>query len=247
MKKIIGLNAIGFNTSACILIDGKIKAAVEEERLSRNKRTRLFPEKSIKYCLDFCGLKLQDIDAFAIAWNPLINLEKLNKFQSNNLSYLPNILHSSLNHIIKNNKISDEYMYQTIKINNKKIKIYFIKHHLCHASNVFLSGFRNAGICTTDGFGEKESSTLSTFNKSKIKNINSNFFPHSLGSFYSTFTEYCGFLPQSEEWKLMGASAYANDEKIYKKIQNLVSLKSKGSFELDLSYFNHYQFHRPKY
>ena len=70
MKKIIGLNAIGINTSACILIDGKIKAAIEEERLSRNKRTRLFPEKSIQYCLDFCNLKMEDIDAIAISWNP---------------------------------------------------------------------------------------------------------------------------------------------------------------------------------
>ena len=68
MKNIIGLNAIGINTSACLMIDGKIKAAIEEERLSRNKRTRFFPEKSIEYCLKSCGLTINDIDAIAISW-----------------------------------------------------------------------------------------------------------------------------------------------------------------------------------
>ena len=92
MKKIIGLNAIGFNTSACIIIDGKIKAAVEEERLSRKKGQDIFL-KSIEYCLRACGLNIDEIDAIAISWNPLINLEKFDKFESSNLSYLPNILH----------------------------------------------------------------------------------------------------------------------------------------------------------
>ena len=247
MKNIIGLNAIGFNTSACIMINGKIKAAIEEERLSRSKRTRLFPEKSIDYCLKTCGLKIDDIDAIAISWNPLINLEKFDKFQSRNLSYLPNILHSALNHIIKNKKINEKYFNQTLLLKKKKIEIFFIKHHLCHASMVYLSNFSNSGIVTTDGFGEKESSTLATFKKFKINEINENFFPHSLGSFYSTFTEYCGFTPQSEEWKLMGASSYTKNENLYKKLKNLVELKPKGKFELDLNYFNHYQFHRPNY
>ena len=247
MKKIIGLNAIGINTSACILVDGKIKAAIEEERLSRNKRTRLFPEKSIQYCLDFCKFKIEDIDAIAISWNPLINLEKFDKFQSKNLSYLPNILHSALNHIIRNKSINDTYFEQNLKIKNKDIKIFFIKHHLCHASMSYYSNFSTAGVFTNDGFGEKETSTLSILNNSKLKKLESNFFPHSLGSFYSTFTEYCGFKPQSEEWKLMGASSYHNSDKIYRMVKNLIELKPNGKFELDLNFFNHYQFHRPKY
>ena len=68
-----------------------------------------------------------------------------------------------------------------------------------------------------------------------------------MGSFYSTFTEYCGFTPQSEEWKLMGASSYTKNETVYKKLKNLIDLKPKGKFEIDLNFFNHYQFHRPKY
>ena len=247
MKNIIGLNAIGINTSACLMIDGKIKAAIEEERLSRNKRTRFFPEKSIEYCLKTCGLTINDIDAIAISWNPLINLEKFDKFQSENLSYKPNVLHSALNHIIKNKKIDENYFNQTLILRKKRIEIFFVKHHLCHASLAYLSNFSNSGIVTTYGFGEKESSTLSIFNKYKISKINANFFPHSLGAFYSTFTEYCGFAPQSEEWKLMGASSYTKNEKLYKQLRKLVELKPEGKFELDLNLFNHYQFHRPNY
>ena len=247
MTVIIGLNALGFNTSACIMINGKILAAVEEERINREKKTRLFPEKSIEFCLKKANLKFRDIDHIAISWNPLINLEKFNKNISSNNSYLPNILHSSINYLIKNKKINKENMSTNFKVDGKEIKIHFIQHHTCHASNVFFSNYKNAAVYTVDAFGENETSTLSLYKNSKLKKINKTFFPNSLGSFYSTFTEFCGFKPQSEEWKLMGASAYFRNEKIIKKINNLVTLKKNGSFELDLNYFNHYQFHRPNY
>jgi len=246
-KYILGLNAIGINTSAAILKDNKIIAAIEEERLTRQKRTRNFPENSIKFCLHKANIQIDDLDFIAISWNPLINLQKYSKTYKSNLEYLPNILHSSLNHLIKNQEVDEDFMNQQIKINNKKIEIFFIRHHLSHASNVYFSNFRNSAILTTDAFGEKESSVFYDFEKNKIKRISSNNFPHSLGSFYSTFTEFCGFKPQSEEWKLMGASAYSKNEKIIKKIRNLVEFKNNGSFQLNLNYFNHYQFHRPNY
>ena len=88
MKKyILGLNSIGFNTSASLLCNNKIVAAVEEERLSRNKRTRKFPEKAIKFCLDKENIKLEDLEAMAISWNPIINLENFDANSSSNPSY----------------------------------------------------------------------------------------------------------------------------------------------------------------
>ena len=246
-KFILGLNAIGFNTSASILRDNKVLAAVEEERLSRIKRTRNFPEKSISFCLEQAKIKISDLDYIAISWNPAINLEKFNKSYSSNLDYLPNILHSSLNHLIRNQKIQEDYMSQKIKIGSKNIEIFFIRHHLSHASNVYFSQFGQSAILTTDAFGEKESSVFHKFSNNKIEKISSNDFPHSLGSFYSTFTEFCGFKPQNEEWKLMGASAYFKNKKYLDKLRKIVSLKKDGKFQLDLNYFNHYQFHRPNY
>ena len=246
-KYILGLNAIGINTSACIIKDNKVIAAVEEERLNRQKRTRNFPENAINFCLNKANIKIENIDYIAISWNPLINLEKYNKSFNSNLDYLPNILHSALNHIIKNQKISEDYMSQKIKIGRKNIEIFFVRHHLSHASNVYFSNFNKSAILTTDAFGEKESSVFYSFKNNKISTISSQYFPHSLGSFYSTFTEFCGFKPQNEEWKLMGASAYTKNNIIYKKIRSLIDFQNNGKFQLDLNYFNHYQFHRPKY
>ena len=105
MKYIIGLNAIGFNTSATLIKNGKILAAVEEERLSREKRTRKFPTLSIKYLLKRYNLKIGDISAICISWNPLINLEKFSPFNSNDLSYIPNVLHAIPGHLQKISKI----------------------------------------------------------------------------------------------------------------------------------------------
>ena len=96
-KFILGLNSIGFNTSASLIKDNKVVAAVEEERLSRVKRTRAFPTKAIKYCLDQGNISFEELDSVAISWNPLINLEKFDVSQSQNLSYIPSILTSTIN------------------------------------------------------------------------------------------------------------------------------------------------------
>ncbi len=250
MKKyILGLNAIGFNTSASIICDNKLLAAVEEERLSREKRTRKFPNKAIKFCLDKANIKFDRLDAIAISWNPLINLEKFDSNNSNNLTYIPSILHSTLNHIIKDiKKINKDHFSQELKLESGKvIKIYFVNHHLSHACNYFLSSFNQSSILTVDAFGEDQCLGFYSGKKNLIKKIYEQKFPHSLGSFYSTFTEFCGFKPQSEEWKLMGASSYGKKSIYEKKINELIEISSNGEFFLKLKYFNHYMFHRPGY
>lgn len=250
MKKIIlGLNAIGLNTSASLIIDNKILCAVEEERLTRQKRTRKFPIRSINYCLDKAKIKLSDLSAIAISWNPTINLEKFNSYMSQNLNYIPSMLHSTINYLMKDQKINkdNDYFCQILKLGNKKeLKVYYVSHHLSHASNFYFSPYSQASILTLDGFGENESMGFYNGGKNNIKKILTQNFPHSLGSFYSTITEFCGFKPQGEEWKLMGASPYGNNSKYYKLIRELVNLTDKG-FELNLNYFNHYMFHRPNY
>ena len=250
MKKIIlGLNSIGINTSAALIIDNKIICAVEEERLNRQKRTRKFPIKSIEFCLNKANIKIEDLSAIAISWNPTINLEKFNSNMSENLNYIPSMLHSTLNFIIRDLKKlkNRDYFSQNLLINdNKQLPIYYVNHHLSHASNFHFSPFTNASILTLDGFGENECMSFYSGKNNKLKKILSQNFPHSLGSFYSTFTEFCGFVPQSEEWKLMGASSYGKMSNYYNLIRKLVSYKKDG-FNLDLKYFNHYMFHRPHY
>ncbi|MBD1173875.1 carbamoyl transferase [Pelagibacterales bacterium SAG-MED01] len=250
MKKyILGLNAIGFNTSASIICNNELIAAVEEERLIREKRTRKFPNKAIKFCLEKANIKFEEIDAIAISWNPLINLEKFDNNNSENLTYIPSILHSTLNHLMKDiKKINKDFFIQELELENGKIiKIYFVNHHLSHACNYFLSSFNESSILTVDAFGEEQCLGFYSGKKNKIKKIFEQKFPHSLGSFYSTFTEFCGFKPQSEEWKLMGASSYGKSSIYENKIEKLIEFNSKGEFFLKLKYFNHYMFHRPGY
>jgi carbamoyltransferase len=247
--KILGLNTIGFNTSASLIINGELKFAVEEERLSREKRTRKFPILSINYILKKYSLKIEDFEAIAISWNPGINLEKFDLAQSEGNSYIPSILHSVPNNLfrIANNPNSEMVIQDLLIENNKKIKIFYINHHLSHASSFYFSKFKKANILTLDAFGEKQSGGLYYGSDNKIQKLSDLYFPHSLGSFYSTFTQLCGFKAQSDEWKLMGASAYGEKSTYYNKIKNLIDLKKDGTFELDLNYFNHYLFHRPNF
>ena len=246
---ILGLNAYGFNTSATLLKNGILIGAIEEERLSREKRTRKFPINSIKYLLNLEKIKIENLKAIAISWNPSINLEKFDKNKSENLTYLPDILHSVPNHLIKLLKNFDKkHFKQEIIINkNKSLPIYYVNHHLSHASNFYFSPFKNSSILTVDAFGENQTTSFYKGGPNSIELLWKQEFPHSLGSFYSTFTEFCGFAPQNDEWKLMGASAYGNSNKYYKKIKALVDLIPGKGFELNLKYFNHYLFHRPKY
>jgi carbamoyltransferase len=244
--KILGINSAGFNTSTALIIDGEIIYAVEEERLNREKRTRNFPSLGIKDALKTAGLKIEDLDAIAIAWNPAVNLELHNVAQSSKIRYLGEIFYnvpSSLMNIKGNNE--SMYSRQLIEFKDgAKLDIYYITHHLSHASTFYYSPFSNASIMTIDAFGEKECVLFAEGNDTDLKTIWTQEFPHSLGAFYSTITEFLGFQPQSDEWKLMGAAPYGDPDEFYTKLKKLVIFKNEG-FELDLSFFNFYMFHRP--
>ena len=246
-KKILGLNSGGPNTAAVLLVDGKIVYAVEEERLTREKQTRRFPSNAIKAILEFSSLELEDLDAVAINWNPAINLEAPNVPQNQRARYMGEIYSQIPYHLmsLKSDNLSSRSQQTLHFLDNSKIDIHYIEHHMSHASCFFGSPFESAAVLTTDAFGEKQSITFSEGKGSQLDLIWSQEFPHSLGSFYSVFTEYLGFVPSSEEWKLMGASSYGDAEKFYKKLLQTVKLQDKGGFELDLTYFNHFQFYRP--
>lgn len=248
MKKkefIFGLNTSGFNTSTSVIENGKLLYAVEEERLNREKRTRKFPILGILDALKRLNLKISDIDSFSIGWNPAINLEAMNIPQNGQARFLGEIFYNVANPLINLSSPAGNISEQIIHLENKKkIHIFFVRHHLAHAASYYLSGFSKSAIVTLDAFGEKQCCHVAVGNKNKIETIWSQEFPHSLGSFYSAFTSFLGFKPQSDEWKLMGASAYGNPKRYLKKIEKIFTINEEG-FEIDLSLFNHYQFHRP--
>jgi len=243
---IVGLNSAGFNSSSTLLIEGNLSFAVEEERLIREKRTRKFPLVGMELALKNSGLTIKDVNSFAIAWNPAINLEAHIPSQSEKHRYLGEILYSVPSHLLKGRGNAGNHSTQTVEMGDgSTIQIYYIRHHLCHAASYFISPFDEAAVLTVDAFGEKDCTVFSHGRNNKLSEVWSQEFPHSLGAFYSTFTEFCGFAAQNDEWKLMGASSYGDPRKYFEKIRSLVKLADDGSIELDLSYFNHYQFHRP--
>jgi carbamoyltransferase len=245
---ILGLNCSGFNSSSAFVRDGKVLFAVEEERMIRQKRTRLFPKSGIQYGFRKLELKLEDLECIAIGWNPAINLETFNGAHANNLRFLGELFCSTpLNLMSLQDRQSGLHSSQCLTIDSgKEIKIHYVNHHLCHASSFYLSPFEEASILTVDAFGEKQCCTFAEAKNSSIEQIWSQEFPHSLGAFYSAMTEFLGFRAQIDEWKLMGASSFGDPSGFLPKLREVFHLEKDGGFELDLRYFNFYQFHRPR-
>ncbi len=243
---IIGLS-IGYNTSSALLLNGDIAFAVEEERLIREKRTRKFPIRGVQEALKRSGLGLGDVDAFAVAWNPAINLEPFNLAQSLRTRYMGEFLYSVPNYLMTLKDDNAALLTQQVVefMDQENLNIYYVTHHLSHAATFFFSPFEKAAIMSIDGFGEKDCVLFAEGKGNQLRTLWTQEFPHSLGSFYSAMTEFMGFKPDNDEWKLMGASSYGDRNRYYDKLRQTIHLKESGGFELDLSYFNHYQFHRP--
>ena len=243
---IVGLS-IGYNTSSAVLLDGKVEFAVEEERLIRQKRTRLFPIQGVREGLRLAGLTVEDVDAFAVAWNPAINLEQFSLAQSLRSRYMGEFFYSVPNYLMTLKEDNSALLSEQIIefMDASKLRIFYVTHHLSHAATFFFSPFERAAIMTIDGFGEKDCVLFAEGEGNQFRALWTQEFPHSLGSFYSAMTEFIGFRPDNDEWKLMGASSYGDPDRYYKQLQSTFHLKDDGGFELDLSYFNHYQFHRP--
>ena len=247
--RIIGINNEMLISSACLIEDGKIIAAAAEERFTRQKHTRAFPQKSIEYCLKEANITMKDVDYVANSWNPAIYFQKFDPIHSGKRRHLVEQLYSVPDNIMHfYNRPKSDYVYQEICGEFGKSKIYYIPHHRAHAANgFFLSEFDSAAILTADAQGEFESTTFCHGKENNIELIKSINYPHSLGALYSTFTEYLGFRPNSDEWKVMAMASYVKgDNKFYKLMkENIIKFFPQGGFELDLSFFNGFVSEQP--
>jgi carbamoyltransferase len=248
---IIGLNYDMHIASAALVKDGELLAAVAEERLSRDKRSRHFPVNSIKYCLDQAGCTIEDVDYFASSWNPGAYLTKFNPLVSNNRRSFSEHLYSVPDHIFSlfpAEKRNVDYLQQKIAHDEGETDIYYLTHHRVHAANgFFLSPFDDAAILTIDSQGELESVTLAMGNGNQITHIDSLNYPNSLGAFYSAITEYLGFRPNSDEWKVMALASYEDADNQYYDFfkKEVLTLGSNGFFELNLSYITGFLHEQP--
>ena len=235
---ILGINAYHGDSSAAILKDGKVIAAAEEERFTREKHWAGFPKGAIEYCLQEAGVDFESIDYIATNKNPKANLEQ-------KLLYLIKKKPSFgfLIERIKNQKrwadLKEEFKYKLGV--NIKAKVVNVEHHRAHmASSFFASPFEEAALFSVDGFGDFVSTAFGVGKGNKIEIFKRIYFPHSLGIFYEAMTQYLGFWKYGDEYKVMGLSAYG-EPKYMDIMRKIVILKEDGTFELNLKYFRHHK------
>jgi len=237
--KIIGINAYHADSSACLVIDGKLINAVEEERFTRIKHWAGFPIQSIKFCLENANLKISDIDKISLNFDPNANLLKKILFIIKKKPSVGLIL----------NRLKRKKKYQSIKtildkeFTDDKFKgdIENIEHHYAHLSSAYhVSPFDKACVLSVDGFGDFASTAWGYGNKNEIKIDKKIYFPHSLGIFYQAITQYLGFKNYGDEYKIMGLAPYGKPTYV-NELKKIVKLKSNGDFELNLNYFKFFK------
>ncbi len=243
--KILSIYPYTHISSAALMVNGKIVAAAPEERFNRIKMSTAFPFKAIEWCLNKYKIELDDIDLITVPWNPAININDASSRWTNEMRWRGEMLSNIPINIMR---LLGKKPASNMTISFDKQKIVYLNHHECHAASAFFtSPFKNSDILTIDGHGEIDTCYFGVGSKNKIKKKMTIKYPHSVGLYYGTFTNYLGFKPDSDEWKVMALSSYSKKENIFdKKIQNLFKL-TKSGFELDLSYFDYYTFDRSKH
>ncbi len=238
---ILGLNAFHGDSSACILKDGVVIVALEEERIRRIKHWAGFPIEAIKYCLKDAGISIKDIDYITISRDPSANVFKKIKHTLKNKVSISAIIDRYTNS--KKVKSVKNILSEALEVNESEIKaeIHNIEHHRSHlASAFFASPFENSAIVSIDGFGDFTSTMLAIGRGNKIEVLDSVHFPHSVGIFYTSFTQYLGFPKYGDEYKVMGLAPYGKP--IYvEKLMDVIKFKDDGLFELNLKYFKHHK------
>lgn len=243
--KILGLSSYYHDSAACLVVDGEIVAAAQEERFTRKKHDAAFPVQSIKYCLQEAKIGPADLDYVVFYDKPFLKFERLLETY---LAFAPkgfNSFATSLPVWLKDKLFQKAMIIDAFKdAFGKEIdwtsKLLFSEHHLSHASSAFFpSPFEEAAVLTMDGVGEWTTTSLA-IGAGNMLSVNKEIhFPHSLGLLYSAFTYYTGFKVNSGEYKVMGLAPYGEPK--YAKLikDHLIDIKEDGSFHMDMSYFNY--------
>lgn len=234
--KILGISAYYHDSAAAVWVDGKLIAALHEERFTRIKHDASFPMNACQHCLKLAGIKISEIDLIVFYEKPFLKFDRI----------IDTILHTAPFGFSQFLKAIPVWIKQKLWISadirkklNYKGQLIFSGHHEAHAASAFFSSpFDEAAIITIDGVGEWATTTIGKAANNTLEILQEQKFPHSLGLFYSSFTQYCGFKVNSGEYKLMGLAPYGKP--IYKKkiFDHLIELKDDGSFLLNMNYFN---------
>ncbi len=243
---ILGVSAFYHDSAACLLRDGAIVAAAQEERFTRKKFDARFPANAVRYCLSEGGISLADLKYFIFYDKPLIKFERLletyvafsPKGIQSFLAAMPVWMKEKLllKSVLQNELISTD----GVKKKDGLPPILFGEHHESHAASAFYpSPFKNAAVLCMDGVGEWATTSAWLGDGNALTPLWEINFPHSLGLLYSAFTYYTGFRVNSGEYKVMGLAPYGKPVYVKAIYDNLIDLKDDGTFRLKIDYFNY--------
>ncbi|WP_437938153.1 carbamoyltransferase N-terminal domain-containing protein [Sorangium sp. So ce341] len=234
-KYILGISCFYHDSAACIVRDGEVVAAAEEERFSRVKNDRGFPRQAINFCLEEANVALTDLAAIAYYDDSALAFERVlssaaaagRSAREQWAAMLPSWLSTKLRIA---EVLEHELAYRGLVLENL--------HHRSHAASAFFpSPFEEAAILTIDGVGEWSTASIGVGRGSELRLLQEMRFPHSLGLLYSAFTQFTGFKVNSGEYKMMGLAPYGEPRYVDRILQNLVEIRDDGSIRLNLEYF----------
>ena len=236
---ILGISAYYHDSAACLIQDGKIVAAAQEERFTRKKHDYRFPGNAVEYCLEEGGIKASELDLVTFYDKPLLKFDRLLETY---IAYAPSGFKLFLMGmpLWLREKLHTPRQLDIGLDRQYKGRYVFTEHHESHAASAFYpSPFEEAAVLTLDGVGEWATGTIAMGKGNRLEMLKEMRFPHSLGLLYSAFTYFTGFWVNSGEYKLMGLAPYG--EPIYKDrmIEKLLDIKDDGSFRMDMSYFGY--------
>ncbi|MEK6767097.1 MAG: carbamoyltransferase [Planctomycetota bacterium] len=234
---ILGISAFYHDSAACLVRDGEIIAAAQEERFTRKKHDFSFPTNAVEYCLKEAGINAEDLDYVGFYDKPFIKFERI---LYSYLAYAPVGIKSFFKSIplwIKQKLFIRDVIKKELGYNGK---VLFTEHHESHAASAFYpSPFSEAAILTIDAVGEWATTSYGIGKENDISIMSELKFPHSLGLLYSAFTYYTGFKVNSAEYKVMGLAPYGEPKYVDTILDKLIDLKEDGSFKLNMKYFNY--------
>ncbi|GAK58277.1 carbamoyltransferase [Candidatus Vecturithrix granuli] len=234
---ILGISAFYHDSAACLVQDGTIAAAAQEERFTRKKHDHSFPKNAVAYCLREKGLTPGDLDFVAFYDKPFVKFERILETY---LAYAPRGLQSFIKSMplwVKQKLWIKELIANDV---GYKGKILFPEHHESHAASAFFpSPFQEAAFLTIDGVGEWTTASFGIGKDNQIDLLAEIKFPHSLGLLYTAFTYYTGFKVNSGEYKVMGLAPYGEPKYVDLILDKLMDLKGDGSFKMNMAYFDY--------
>jgi carbamoyltransferase len=242
--KILGICHDVLICSAAVVVDGEIVSAIPEERLDRQKQSRVFPTLAVQRCLKEARLSLADIDEVAVGWNPAIELEttpsgylSARRWRTEHLSQVP----ARLMQLMGTGASRD----LTVGGASQGCPpVTFVNHYDAHVGNgFFLSPYEEAAVAVIDGRAERQTSLLGRGAGTEVEALAEVRFPHSLGLFYGAVTQFLGFKPDSDEWKVMALAAFAPaHNEYYEPLRQLIRVFEDGTFEVALEWFEYANF-----